>query len=155
VPKRRGPASGRGSVHVVAGGLVGDGIIAGPVTVGSSGLRAELVPGDEGVLGTLTFLNSLTFNAHGNYLVDVNSDEAIGDQVIAHGVTIRSPSNTNFFIKDLGTGVLKNAELYDAGSGTWLATGSLITALAGHTATLLLDGKVLVAGGAGAELYDA
>jgi WD40 repeat protein len=47
-------------------------------------------------------------------------------------------------------------------SGTWTATGSLATARWGHTATLLLDGKVLVAGGidssfiafASAELYD-
>ena len=47
-------------------------------------------------------------------------------------------------------------------SGTWTATGSLATARYGHTATLLPNGKVLVAGGydsnvialASAELYD-
>ena len=46
-------------------------------------------------------------------------------------------------------------------SGTWTATGSLDTARDGHTATLLPNGKVLVAGGyvtrgalASAELYD-
>jgi hypothetical protein len=59
-------------------------------------------------------------------------------------------------------GPLASAELYDPVSGTWTTTGSLNTArYIGHTATLLPNGKVLVAGGisgnailASAELYD-
>jgi Galactose oxidase, central domain/Kelch motif len=57
-----------------------------------------------------------------------------------------------------------DAELYDPSSRTWTATGSLSTARYWASATLLADGKVLVAGGgtndsgggevAGAELYD-
>jgi hypothetical protein len=60
---------------------------------------------------------------------------------------------------------LSSSELYDPASGTWSATGSLGTARELHTATLLSNGKVLVAGGqftaggyiinlASAELYD-
>jgi N-acetylneuraminic acid mutarotase len=57
-------------------------------------------------------------------------------------------------------GTLNSAELYDPVTGTWGATGSLISARGSHTATLLQDGKVLVAGGTAgllpdAELYDS
>jgi len=58
-------------------------------------------------------------------------------------------------------GYLKSAELYDPTSGSFSATGSLGTARAFYTATLLPNGKVLIAGGLGAggsltsaELYD-
>ena len=57
--------------------------------------------------------------------------------------------------------VLATAELYDLKTATWSATGSMTSARAQHTATLLHDGKVLVAGGfsnsevlSSAEIYD-
>lgn len=61
-----------------------------------------------------------------------------------------------------GKTFLKPAELYDPATGTWQRTGDLLTARAHHTAMLLADGRVLVAGGVGekgvvlasAEVYD-
>jgi hypothetical protein len=58
------------------------------------------------------------------------------------------------------SGILSSAELYDPASG-WTGTGSMTNARYFHTATLLPNGRVLVAGGVGtngplssAELYD-
>jgi len=57
------------------------------------------------------------------------------------------------------SGVIASAELYDPAIGTWSETSPLPVASLGHTATLLRNGAVLVAGGyntaylADTELY--
>jgi hypothetical protein len=59
-----------------------------------------------------------------------------------------------------GNSILASAELYDPATGTWALTSPMSRVREKHTATLLPDGRVLVAGGAygnsvaSAEVYD-
>ncbi|WP_375768069.1 FG-GAP-like repeat-containing protein [Archangium gephyra] len=63
---------------------------------------------------------------------------------------------------EYGGDVLASAELFDPATGIWMYTGRMGSARRYHTATLLPDGKVLIAGGSdasgnqlvSAELYD-
>jgi len=63
-----------------------------------------------------------------------------GDVIFYNGI-----ANTN--IQSLAS-----AEIFDPGTGTFTATGSLSVARESHTATLLNDGRVLVAGGSDGTL---
>jgi N-acetylneuraminic acid mutarotase len=75
--------------------------------------------------------------------------------------TVLAVAGANIATSGGSNGDLASAELYNPATGTWTTTGSLAIARAYHTATLLPNGTVLVAGGhdtnnsilASAELY--
>src|SRR5262245_37528055 len=67
-----------------------------------------------------------------------------GKVLIAGGSSSGYPSN-------LPT---SSAELYDPSIGIFTPTGNMSAARSWHSATLLPDGRVLIAGGYSAEIYD-
>jgi N-acetylneuraminic acid mutarotase len=77
--------------------------------------------------------------------------------------TVLAAAGANVATSGGSNGDLASAELYNPATGTWTTTGSLATARAYHTATLLPNGTVLIAGGhdtngnvlASAELYNS
>jgi galactose oxidase-like protein len=103
---------------------------------------------DAGAAGTWSPTGSLTvarFYSTATLLTD-------GRVLVAGGCGVLDD-----FVCFTGTG-LASAELYNPAAGTWSATGSMSIARIDHTATRLLDGRVLVAGGdsggTSSELYD-
>lgn len=99
--------------------------------------------------GTFTFTGSLNTARTSHSSTLLNN----GKVLIAGGWN----SNGNYITSDAASG-----ELYDPTTGTFVSTGSLTTARDTHTATLLNDGTVLIAGGfdsnanplSSAEIYD-
>jgi Kelch motif len=70
--------------------------------------------------------------------------------LLANGKVLVAGGNTSFAPPSFG--VTGSSALYDASTGTWSNTGSLNGATNSHTATLLHNGKVLIAGGWGENL---
>jgi hypothetical protein len=116
--------------------------------------RAEVVVTDRGFAG----VGQMTQARQGHTSTLLPN----GEVLIAGGVTDNCDSVPPEFCFD-GL-VTASAELFDPSTNTFRPTGGMMTARFGHTATLLADGKVLIAGGSdgyltccrlsSAELYD-
>jgi Tol biopolymer transport system component len=75
--------------------------------------------------------------------------------LLQNGKVLVAGGDTGLYASD----AIASAELYDPTSNTWSSAGSMNATRSQHTATLLTDGKVLVAAGLGtgrasSELYD-
>jgi len=117
--------------------LLPSGVVMVAGGVSSSGATLSSVELYDPVAGRWTATGSMTIAraAHTATLL------ATGRVLVAGGAT-----------GVFGTGpVLRSAELYDPRTGHWTVAGSMGAARAGHTATALAMGRVLVAGGEGGQ----
>jgi autotransporter-associated beta strand protein len=138
VRNQHGSPTGTGSVSVKGGNLIGRGIIAGSVVIGTNNGRSSAVlsPGNNPANPqTLTIQSDLTFNMGSTYTCDLNSDSTLADKVVAAGVLIVgdaqiSLNDAGSAMLPLGTAfiVLENSSANPI-SGTFsnLADGSTIT----------------------------
>jgi Galactose oxidase, central domain len=156
---KTGKFSPTGSMITARGGqtatLLSDGrvLIAGGATAGISVGKilasAELY---DPKTGTFSPTGSM-ITARGGQTATLLSD---GRVLIAGGSDLRLIAGGSDSPGDsLAGGSLASAELYDPTTGRFSPTGSMTTARVGQTATLLSDGRVLIAGGSdsSAELY--
>jgi Kelch motif len=111
-----------------------------------------------GTMAFARFSHTATLLADGKVLVTGGSDNLAALSFhdsqpaasLARGKALAADGSISSF--DLAT-----AELYDPATGTFSATGAMSEVRSEHTATLLANGRVLVAGGTAdnvAELYD-
>ncbi len=102
-----------------------------------------------------------TFNLQSDKPGTLTATEALGTARFSHTETLLPNGKVLIAGGGFASGPFffptVSAELYDPIARTFTATGSMNTARDGHTATLLPNGTVLIAGGAGlntAERYD-
>jgi len=166
-----GGANGGGGTAAMDASVIGSGGIVGTddasITAMDGAFTATGGTADAGaesaMMGsggsTSTTASQESFTATGSLVVSRSHHTATllpnGKVLVAGGISGRDPVSS-------GQVPLASAELYDPGSGTFSATGSMATPRMGHTATLLPNGKVLIAGGGDGhnsvydsmELYD-
>jgi Galactose oxidase, central domain/Kelch motif len=144
---------------------------SGPMAAGKYDLTATLLPSGLVLVAGGNDLNSIPFSNAELYdpaSRTFSSAGAMTEERYLDSATLL-PNGKVLIVGgwggDLGvsTGLpLSSAELYDPGTGTFIATGAMAAGRWNHTATLLPSGSVLVVGGktddfgvfSSAELYD-
>jgi autotransporter-associated beta strand protein len=153
VGNRRGSATGSGAVQVLSGILGGAGSIAGPVTIGTgSGEGAFLAPSKGSGPKTLRILSPITLQSDATYNYKMNTRQAIGDRVIANGVTIESSAQIS--ITFVGHRVMTVGTVFTLFSNTAVTPISGIFANLADGSTLTIGSNTLQASYSGGDGND-
>jgi N-acetylneuraminic acid mutarotase len=143
--------------------LVGSGILKLPVTVEASGTPLPSSTPLESASASSSPIEQVpaSWTATG-VMVEARTNHT-ATRLLDGRVLVAGGIGTD--ISEFAANILASAELYDPSTGRWTSTEAMGGVRVGHTATLLADGRVLVAGGgsssdgdggplASAELYD-
>jgi hypothetical protein len=141
-----GSSAGSGAPPILfAGGISTTSVVGVRTTTTLS--SAELFEPNRGASGSFVATGSMAIARTGHTATRLKSG----------GVLVAGGSSEVFG----GGTILASAEFYSTLSKRFTTTGAMLTARTGHTATLLADGRVLIAGGddgtaslASSELYD-
>ena len=93
--------------------------------------------------------STATFTAAANMLVDRANHTATA---LPDGTVLITGGHNYFFGYDWVD--VATSEYYNPTTGVFTSSGSMNTLRSGHSATLLVNGKVLIVGGSTAEIYD-
>ncbi len=143
--------------------LVGSGLVKLPVIVDASASPSSARPSSSAKASNAASPSPVVRAG----ILDRNWDHDRGPRQPDRHAAIRWQGTGGGRRRNRPSALLATTELYDPTSRSWTATGSMTGVRILHTATLLADGKVLVAGGADsisetsvnalatAELYDS
>jgi hypothetical protein len=135
------------------GAITASGQYTAPTTTGLFHVVATSVqdPGRSGIANVTVVTSG--FRPTGDMSIGRTAHTAT---LLQSGKVLVAGGDACMFDQYYGDCPLSSAEVYDAGAGTFAATGKMSVTRVFHTATLLISGKVLVPGGrdASAELYD-
>ena len=120
------------------------------LAAGCGGAASSKPGGEDGTEAGLSAAGAFTDAASMNQARQAHTATKLADgRVLVTGGRIQAERGTGDYGGGSGPSRYSSAEIYDPSTGTWSSAGSMSEPRAFHTATLLQDGRVLVAGDRG------